>query len=243
MELDPATAAYQKHGYNELPVEARLGPHRFRIPANYFYDQIGPDFQGGMALSLQWPDLQPLPPGKNFHDDMQTFYKAIGVHPRYIDRVPIDAILNRATGQEHGWGDPTDPNENLELRIKGDAIYGLTPYFADLDKLEAHFRASGTYTNRERLLAWAKDWYLAHDAQGRLATVIKCDSRERPDGLAIRENQVVESSQAGNALCDHEMVIHDEKISVSISYSRIFLKDWKAIEERVRDIFTKYRAR
>src|SRR3546814_3484128 len=40
MGLDPATAAYQKYGYNDRPVEAHLGPHRYLIPANYFRHQI-----------------------------------------------------------------------------------------------------------------------------------------------------------------------------------------------------------
>src|SRR3546814_16327988 len=46
MGLDPATAAYQKYGYNDRPVEAPLGPHRYLIPANYFRNQLGPAFQG-----------------------------------------------------------------------------------------------------------------------------------------------------------------------------------------------------
>src|SRR3546814_2825438 len=58
MGLDPATAAYQKYGYNDRPVEAHLGPHRYLIPANYFRNQIGPDFQGNFTLLVQWPDLQ-----------------------------------------------------------------------------------------------------------------------------------------------------------------------------------------
>ncbi len=55
--LDPATAAYQAYGYNDRPVEARRGAHRYLIPANYVRDQIGPDFQGNFSLLVQWPDL------------------------------------------------------------------------------------------------------------------------------------------------------------------------------------------
>lgn len=76
MGLDPATAAYQQYGYNERPVEAQLGPHHLRIPANYFRDQIGPDFQGNFSLLVQWPDLEPLPPGKRSGQDMDTFDQA-----------------------------------------------------------------------------------------------------------------------------------------------------------------------
>ncbi len=57
MGLDPATAAYQTYGYNDRPVEARRGAHRYLIPANYVRDQIGPDFQGNFSLLVQWPDL------------------------------------------------------------------------------------------------------------------------------------------------------------------------------------------
>src|SRR3546814_11884019 len=64
MGLDPATAAYPKYGYNDRPVEAHLGPHRYLIPANYFRNQIGPDFPGHFPLLVPWPDLQPQPPGE-----------------------------------------------------------------------------------------------------------------------------------------------------------------------------------
>ena len=242
MGLDPATAAYQQHGYNDKPVETRLGPHRYLIPANYFYDQIGPDFQGGVALSVQWPDLQPLPPATNFHNDMETFYKAIRIVVDYIDRVPIDTLLERMTRAGGASDARDDPNENLHLRIEGEPIHGLTPYYADLGKIESHFHKTGAYTNRERLLAWAKDWYVARDTHGKLTTLIKCDSRELPDGLTIQGDGVVDG-ETNNASCEHSMVIAGDNISVSIGYNRVFLKDWKRIEDRVRALFAQYRAR
>jgi hypothetical protein len=91
-------------------------------------------------------------------------------------------------------------------------------------------------------LAWAKDWYIARDARGKLETLIKCDSRELPDGLTIQGDRVVDAG-TGNASCDHSIVIGEDNLSVSIEYNRVFLKDWKRIEDRVRTLFAQYRAR
>src|SRR5690606_35888263 len=46
-----------RYTYTDAPVEARIGRHLYRIPANYFYDQMGPTFQGDVSLRMQWPDL------------------------------------------------------------------------------------------------------------------------------------------------------------------------------------------
>ena len=50
--------------YTNEPKLTQLGPHHFMIPANYFSDQMGPDFQGGVLLELVWPQLGPAPPGR-----------------------------------------------------------------------------------------------------------------------------------------------------------------------------------
>lgn len=119
MGLDPATAAYQQYGYNERLVEAQLGPHRLRIPANYFRDQIGPDFQGNFSLLVQWPDLEPLPPGQRSGQDMDTFDRQITIAPDYVDRVPIEIPLERMTAPIAESGSPglDDPRERLDLML------------------------------------------------------------------------------------------------------------------------------
>jgi len=49
--------------YTTQPVEARLGPHRFMFPANLYYNQTGPLADGGVMLTVFWPDFDAAPPG------------------------------------------------------------------------------------------------------------------------------------------------------------------------------------
>lgn len=232
MELDPATAAYQKYGYNDRLVEARLGPHRFRIPANYFRDQIGPDFQGNFSLLVQWPDLQPLPPGKRSGQDMETFDRQITIAPRYVDRVPIETRLERMTVPiaEPGALEYGDPRERLDLMQALPERDGFVPYVVDMDRLEEYAHryreAIGVSTNTAP--ETYKDWFVRRDSGGELLTLIRCDhepgagSDERPQ-------------------CTHDLTIPELRIAVSIGYPREFLAGWRKIEERARTLLAQYR--
>lgn len=232
MELDPATAAYQKYGYNDRPVEARLGPHRFRIPANYFRDQIGPDFQGNWSLLVQWPDLQPLPPGKRSGQDMETFDRQITIAPRYVDRVPIEILLERTTRPmaEPDWIEAQDPRKRLELMQAQPERDGLVPYVVDTRKLEDYARryrdATGvsTKTGPETY----KDWFVRRDSEGRLLTVIRCDHEP-------------EAGSSERPQCTHDFTIPEANIAVSIDYPREYLTGWRRIEERARVLLAQYR--
>lgn len=233
MELDPATAAYQKYGYNERPVEARLGPHRFRIPANYFRDQIGPDFQGNFSLLVQWPDLQPLPPGERSGQAMATFDRQVTIAPRYVDRVPIETLLERMTRpmSEPDRIEAQDPRERLDLMQAQPEHDGLMPHVVDTHRLEDYARryreAIGVPTNISP--ETYKDWFVRRDSEGGLLTVIRCDhepetgSEERPQ-------------------CTHDFTVPELRIAVSIDYPREFLAGWRKIEERARALLTHYQA-
>ena len=50
---------FNGHTYTSAPVEAKLGPHRFNFPANYYDDQIGPYVDGGVGITLIWPEMKP----------------------------------------------------------------------------------------------------------------------------------------------------------------------------------------
>jgi hypothetical protein len=242
MGLDPATAAYQQYGYNDHPVEARLGPHRYLIPANYFRDQIGPDFQGNFSLLVQWPDLQPLPPGERSKQDMEAFAKQITIVPHYVDRVPLETRLEASL--HHPWANENDPTVALELRDRMPGVFDLTPYRVNGDRFLAYQQ------QQEKLLGIpsgakledTRDWYIARDADGRPTTVIKCDSQLRPDGYIIQGEQLLPDGDWTSG-CDHMIVIPEDKLRISIGYRRVFLKDWKKIEQRARDLFAQYRAR
>lgn len=232
MELDPATAAYRKHGYNDRPVEARLGPHRFRIPANYFRDQIGPDFQGNFSLLVQWPDLEPLPPGKRSGQDMATFDRQITITPYYVDQVPIETLLERRTMP---LADPDqieaqDPRDRLDLMRALPKRDGLVPYVVDMQKLEDYARryqesvgvAPGI--GRETY----KDWFVRHDSDGKLLTLIRCDLEPEPGSYLHPQ-------------CTHDLTMPEWHVSVRIDYRREHLPDWRRIEERARELLARYR--
>ncbi len=233
MDLDPATAAYQKHGYNELPVEARLGPHRFRIPANYFRDQIGPDFQGGWELMVQWPDLEPLPPGKRSGQSFETFEKTISISPDYVDRVPIETLMEAYANVDEAGEPPErqDPSDRLYLMLAQPERNGLIPYIVDQKALDAYadaeaFRLGMTRrpTGRESY----KDWFVRRDADGRLQTLIRCDHEREP-------------GEESNPVCDHSFVIPDLNAVVRISYLRDYLASWERIENKARELIGQLR--
>lgn len=238
----PATPVHSRtvggYTYTDAPVEARLGPNRYRIPANYFYTQMGPDFQDNFSLVVLWPDLQPLPPGVDFADARDTSIRAINISPYYIDRVPIGTLLEKGI-RPRNKNDKDDPLDNLHLRVRGEPLYGLTPYYADHAKVEAYFLRNGYPTDREHLHRWMKDWYLARDANGGLSAVIKCDTRELPDGVLVQEGRAFEDPNArGNTSCTHEFILAEQNVSVSVTYMRAFLPDWKRIEAHARLLLT-----
>jgi hypothetical protein len=242
----PARAEYRWEGYSDKPVEARLGPHRYMIPMNYFRDQIGPDFQGNFSLWVQWPDLQPLPPGKRSGQDLDTFRRAISISPYYIDRLPIEDRLERSVRPLSSENSLSyqDPEERLDLRDKQPQHFGLTPYYVNREKFVAYEKQrerSNGYASTARLEK-TDDWYLAHDTQGQLTTVIKCDSHLEPDGLIIEGDRLFKDG-ARNTICAHQFVILDDSILVSIGYMRVFLKDWKRIEDKARELFKQYQLR
>lgn len=233
MDLDPATAAYQKHGYNALPVEARLGPHRFRIPANYFRDQIGPDFQGGWNLLVQWPDLEPLAPGKRSGQSFETFAKQVNISPNYIDRVPIETLLEAyanldEVGNRAGRQDPSD---RLDLMLAQPESDGLTPYIVDQKALDAYADAEAARLGMSRRKTGRgsyKDWFVRRDADGKLLTLIRCDHEPEP-------------GDESNPGCDHDFVIPELKAAVNISYRREYLPGWERMENKARDLIEQFR--
>ena len=237
----------RSHAYTDDPVEAHLGPHVYRIPANYFRDQMGPNFDGSFSLMVQWPDLQPLPPGARRGQDMETFDKQVTIAPYYTDRVPIETFLEQRTRFPVAEDSLTyqDPRKRLDLMDAKEAMFGLTPYRVNLDRLAEHAKREEAYygypsrTGPETY----KDWYVARDAQGGLATLIKCDPREMQDGLVIQGDRVLAEGPHRISTCTHEFVIAEDQITVSMDYVRIFLKDWKRIEDRARGLLARYRVR
>ncbi|MBB3175712.1 hypothetical protein [Variovorax sp. Sphag1AA] len=235
---------YRWEGYNDKPVDACLGPHHYRIPANYFRDQMGPDFEGGIYMVVLWPHLQPQAPGKLSELGVEGWARTVKARLYYIDRVPIDDMLAKSIQPMDYQKDRQDPTAQLDLRDRQPQRFGLTPYYVNAERLEAF----GMKRERElgipvgAPLEKQDDWYLGHDAKGRLTTVIKCDSHLRPDGYVIEGNRLLNQGHWSTG-CTQSIVMPEVSTMVQIDYRRVFLKDWKRFEDRARELLTKYRVR
>ena len=240
--VDPEHAQRQR---SKEPVPFMLGPHTFRLHRNFFYFQNAPSFKpsdNSVSVSLQWPCLEPLPQGHDFADNPDTSVRAIRANIDYIG-VPLGEVMRRRI-EPIDPDDPkkrADPMENLDLRIRGEPIHGgLTPYYADIDKVAAYFKEHHPRAaDRENILSHAKEWYLRHGAESYPLTVIKCDSREIADGLIVERNTVRDDPDVSRrAACAHEFAIPEFGINVRMSYRRVFLSDWQRLEQRVRLLLT-----
>lgn len=237
---------YQWEGYNDKPRDACLGPVHFRIPANLFRDQMGPDFQGKFVLVVMWPDLQGAAPGKLNGQPMDQVMARVQINPDYLDRVPVEGRLERFIAPSESQLRERDPAHLLELRDRQPERFGLTPYFVNpmlFDAFEATQLQRLGYKSRAKLENM-DDWYLHRDSGGRLTTVIKCDSHLKTDGYAVQGRSLVKDPVARiNAQCSHHFVITDIKTRVQIDYPRALLGDWKRFEDRARELLDQYRVR
>ncbi|MCC7634190.1 hypothetical protein [Stenotrophomonas rhizophila] len=235
--------------YTDAPVQVKLGPNTFRIPANYFDSQIGP-FGEGLSLKLEWPDMTPTAPGARAAPRTNDFRKEISVLVDYIDRLPIEgAMRRRVTNDGHtdeGALERRDPAERLELRIAQPERMGLTPYTVDQGLRAAYAKDYHARYGRPltRNLAFEPDWYVARSSDGEISTFIKCDNADhRADGVVLDGDQVVSQAGVIAAGCTHYMVDLQNSLSISLSYKRAFLKDWKRMETAVRDVLARYRVK
>lgn len=227
----------------ERLVEVDLGPHRFRIPANYFDIERGQDAQGFMRLILRWPELAPLPPGVHYLSGGEIDRaRNIDISPNYIDRVPLQTRLDREwiSGIESEQELRENPTLNPELRIEAAPVYGLTPYYTDFAKVDAYyFKRYGKKdipaTDRHSL--FNNDWFVARDADAVLTTIIKCTSREEPEGARIVDGQLQLLDAPRLPSCTHAFIMPKYGTYVQVSYLRIFMRDWRRIEQRIRGIF------
>lgn len=230
-------------GDAERLVEVNLGPHRFRIPANYFDIERGQDTQGFMRLILRWPELAPLPAGTHYLSGGETERaRNIDISPDYIDRVPLQTSLERdlisSTDSEQERLE--NPTLNPDLRIAGEPVYGLMPYYTDFAKVDAYYRkryGKNGDTAAQRHSLFNNDWLVGRDAQGTLTTVIKCTSREEPEGARIVEGRLELLDAPMLPSCSHSFLMPRYSTNVRVSYQRIFVRDWKRIEQRIREIF------
>ncbi|MDV2449545.1 Smlt3025 familytype IV secretion system inhibitor [Xanthomonas hortorum] len=237
------------HTYSDAPVDVKLGPNTFRIPANYLDSQIAPWPGEGVTLIIEWPDLTPTPPGARANPRTNDFRKEIAVAIDYVDRIPIETLLARYSSNEKrteaGSVERGNPVDRLDLRIAQPETLGLTPYAIDEAKMAAYSKAYEDHYGKPpiRNPAFEDDWYVARDSSGSLITFIKCDSRKfRGDGVRLEGDEVVHEEGAVAASCVHYFSDIENKLSISLNYKRAFLKDWKRMEDAVRSVLARTKA-
>jgi hypothetical protein len=238
------------HTYTDAPVDVKLGPNTFRIPANYLDSQIAPWPGEGVTLVIEWPDMKPTAPGARANPRTNDFRKEIAVAVNYIDRIPIETSLARLSSNEaiteEGSVERGDPRARLDLRIARPATLGLVPYAIDEEKMA---RYSKDYEARYgkppvRNPAYEDDWYVARNEDGQLTTFIKCETISfRGDGVRLEGDQVIDLDDPVAAGCTHYFVDVENKLSITLNYKRAFLKDWKRMEDAVRDALARTKAR
>ncbi|MCC4602435.1 hypothetical protein [Xanthomonas campestris] len=238
------------HTYSDAPVDIKLGPNTFRIPANYLDSQIAPWPGEGVTLVIEWPDMTPTPPGARANPRTNDFRKEISVSIDYVDRVPIEVLLERFSSNdrrtEAGSVERSNPVARLDLRIAQPEAFGLTPYAIDEEKMAAYVKAYEAHHGEPptRNPAFEDDWYVARDSSGNLTTFIKCDSKKfRADGVRLEGSEVAHEKGAVAASCVHYFSDIENKLSISLNYKRAFLKDWKRMEDAVKEILARTKVR
>ena len=234
------------HTYTDAPVDVKLGPNTFRIPANYLDSQIAPWPGEGVSLVIEWPDMGPSAPGARAEPRTNNFLKEIGVSIDYLDRLPIEDVMNRrVTNDGHtdeGSLERRDPTSRLELRVAQPEQMGLTPYAVNEDLRIAYAREQEAQSGRPfpRNLAFEPDWFVARSSDGQISTFIKCDNpTHRKDGVTLRGDEVTSADGELAALCTHYFVDIQSKLSIRLSYKRAFLRDWKKMEAAVRNVLAR----
>ena len=235
--------------YTTQPVEARLGPHRFMFPANLYYNQTGPLADGGVMLTVFWPDFDAAPPGDRPVRSTQDSRRQVLVELRYIDRVPIQNYLARRSSSEAtsapGSLERRDPVENLALRVAQPERWGLTPYAINPSLMAAYAKDSEAALGRPYVHnpGMEPDWYVARSAEGQLTTFISCDPEDRiPDGLVAQGKTLERAGEDQIAMCRHSIVDVDDSIAIEMNYARVMLSDWQRLETSVRGLLSRYRA-
>jgi len=236
--------------YTTTPVEAKIGPHRFAFPANYYDDQIGPAIGGGVGLTLMWPELDAAPPGTRSTRSMSDHHRAISMSIDHVGAVPIGSLLQRRTSTEskteNGSIERQDPRNRLDMRRPAPERFGLTPYVIDEDRMAAY---SKTYSDQRgkppvRNPRYEDDWYIARSSGDTLSTFIKCDQPQNGrQGLEIKGAALVSDGADRVASCSHYFVDQADSLSVTLVYPSVLLKDWRSIEDAARTVLARYRIR
>ena len=219
----------------------QLGPYRFAIPVDYFHNQHGPSPDAVGSLVMLLPELGPRPPNA-LHRPSYSPYMKVQYSFYYVDKVPIDAVLERATSRWYQTGDAyedNDPREQLALRPAALQLHGLTRHDVDPALFEQHKQRAiakfGKWQDRTGY-GMGDDWYIARDTQGRLRTFITCTPHQTPDGVIANATGYQSDGSNRIAQCQHHFTDRQRNLRIKASYLRVHLAQWQEIEATLHEL-------
>lgn len=218
--------------------QACVGPYLLTLPQNYFYNQMGTEFDGLFALALEYPSLQPFKPGERMNLTVDVATRTVAITYAHISRVDVwQAMRGRYTPMEHQQADPA---ASLSGRLKGEKVHGLAPYYIDMDKVRTYHRAEGRAEAAPVMApSYHTDWFVSQDASGRIDQVIKCTPREITEsGVEYRGGKMVKKRVVGLATCQQTFVVEELKTLVEMDYPREGLVNWRQMSARATALLT-----
>jgi hypothetical protein len=226
--------------------EVELGKHRFCLPNRLFNGAYGPWGKGDdVGFVLDWPSLTPLPFRFDMYKDNNRFLTTLRIRMTYPSRLTDEQIRTFP----RSWIEPFDPTnpeqranpaENLDLRIKGDPVHGLVPYYTDFKALKHYYqKLYGPDTRAgEPQSSMSTDWFIDMGDGGIPRTVLKCSPSVIRDGVRMEGGRMFELRDVFfRATCDHYFALPEYQATVHLSYQRIVMSDWRRIEDRIRTLF------
>jgi len=202
--------------YSTQPVEANVGPRRFVFPANLYYNQIGPFPDGGVVLTVLWPNLEPAAPGDFPLRTVEDSYRQVSIELRYVGYARTGDYLAPHIGS--GWA------QSLAERVAQPLRWELTPY-AIADDAQA----------------LEPDWYVVRSGNGRARTFISCDAGKLvADGLVMGSRTLVRSGGDRIAMCRHSTVDVESGIAVEMNYAPVLLVEWQRLEAAAVGLIRRY---
>ena len=86
--------------------QACVGPYLLELPQNYFYNQMGTEFDGSFALALEYPSLEPFKPGERSNLSVDVGIRTVTVTYDYIDRIDIRQAMRNSYSNMQVWARP-----------------------------------------------------------------------------------------------------------------------------------------
>jgi hypothetical protein len=223
-----------------------LGPHAFLFPEEVLKAHYRPSSSPSeISFVLRWPSLEPWPKDVDMYRDQETFVSSLRISVTYLDRLTDEEVhrylrsIIEPTNPDGDFG-RDNPAENLHLRIEGEPVYGLTPYYTDFPALERYYqRLYGPDTRAAEPSGYRnEDWYIDMGPDGIPRTVLKCSPAAIPDGVtATPDGLSVIRGVFERATCDHHFMLPEYRADVHLAYQRIVMADWRRIEDRIRRLF------